>query len=51
MKRLCLSTLQRTFIQTRRTTSANLTDNICELVRMRLVRMMNARHWPEECGK
>ena len=24
---------------------------ICELVRMRIVRMMYARHWPEGCGK
>lgn len=44
MKRLCLSDLQRAFIQTCRTSSVNLTDNICELVRMRIARMMYARH-------
>ena len=51
MKRLCLSDLQRTFIQTCRTLSVNLTDNICELVRMWIAGMMYARHWPEGCGK
>ena len=51
MKRLCLSDLQRAFIQTCRTSSVNLTDNICELVRMRIARMMYARHCPEGCGK
>lgn len=51
MKLFCLSDLQRTFIQTRRTSSADPTDNVCELVRTRIVHVMYARHWPEGCGK